>query len=96
MQSLDELPEILTAQDIAKYLRISRGSVYELFKIRPEQGGIPNIAIGLSRRVEKKDFLNWIEAKKQEKASKISPKQTEEVCSGYVRRFGKNKGKKVM
>lgn len=65
--SKDDLPEILTAQDIANYLRISRGSVYELLKLKPEHGGITNIAIGLSKRVEKKDFIKWIEDRKQEK-----------------------------
>ena len=68
--SLDSLSDILTAQDIANYLKISRGSVYELFKLNPEQGGIPNIAIGLSKRVEKVDFLSWIKSKKKGKSLK--------------------------
>lgn len=66
--SLDSLSDILTAQDIASYLKISRGSVYDLFKLNPEQGGIPSIAIGLSKRVEKVDFLLWIKSKKKEKS----------------------------
>lgn len=53
----DELPEILTALDIATYLGISRRRVYELFQLKPEFGGIPNFEIGLSKRVEKKDFF---------------------------------------
>lgn len=66
--SLDSLADILTAQDIASYLKISRGSVYELFKLNTKQGGIPNIAIGISKRVEKVDFLLWIESKKNGKS----------------------------
>jgi len=66
----DELPEILTAQHIADYLGIARRRVYELLQLKPTAGGIPNFEIGLSKRVEKKDFLEWIDARKQEKAKK--------------------------
>ena len=67
---INELPEIITAQHISDYLGISRGKVYELFQINPASGGIPNFAIGMSKRVEKKDFLAWIEARKEEKAER--------------------------
>lgn len=66
--TLEFLPEILTAQDIANYLKISRASVYELLKLTTKQGGIPNIQVGLSKRVEKADFIKWIEVRKREKA----------------------------
>jgi len=69
---IDELPEVITAQHIATYLGISRGKVYTLFQINPASGGIPNFAIGTSKRVEKKDFLAWIEARKGEKAERVS------------------------
>lgn len=65
---MESLPEILTAQDIANYLKISRGSVYALFKVKPQQGGIPNISIGLTKRVEKADFIKWIKEQKIKKA----------------------------
>lgn len=68
--SIDDLPEIITAQNISDYLGICRRRVYELFQLKPSAGGIPNFDIGLSRRVEKKDFIQWIDAKKKEKASK--------------------------
>lgn len=67
---MEELPKILTAQDIAKYLRVSRGSVYELMKLNPSSGGIPSFDIGLSKRVERKDFLDWVESRKREKAGR--------------------------
>lgn len=67
--SIEELPEMLTAQIIADYLVISRRRVYELFRLKPPAGGIPNLSIGASKRVEKKDFIQWIEAKKSEKAN---------------------------
>ena len=66
---IDELPEILTAQHVADYLGISRRRVYELFQLRPNAGGIPNFEIGITKRVEKCDFIEWIRAKKSEKAS---------------------------
>jgi excisionase family DNA binding protein len=69
---IDELSEILTAQDIADYLGISRRRVYELFQLKPTAGGIPNLEIGTSKRVEKKDFIKWIEVRKNEKANSIA------------------------
>ncbi len=69
---MDKLPEILTAQLIADYLGISRRRVYELFQTVPKHGGIPNFDIGASKRVEKKDFLAWIEARKNEKSKLVS------------------------
>lgn len=65
--TMESLPEILTAQHISDYLGICRRRVYELFQLSPAEGGIPNFDIGLSRRVEKQDFINWIQARKQEK-----------------------------
>jgi len=69
---MNELPEILTAQHIATYLGISRGKIYTLFQVNPASGGIPNFAIGTSKRVEKKDFLAWIEARKGEKTDSLT------------------------
>jgi excisionase family DNA binding protein len=60
----DSLPNILTAQHIADYLGISRRRVYELMQISEEAGGIRNFSIGLSKRVDKEDFFQWIERKK--------------------------------
>lgn len=68
----DALPEILTAQHISSFLGISRRRVYELFQLKQDNGGIPNFDIGASKRVERQDFFKWIEARKQEKAQKIS------------------------
>jgi len=66
---ISELPEILTAQHIADYLGISRRRVYEFFQLKPNAGGIPNFEIGITKRVEKNDFIQWIRTKKSEKAS---------------------------
>ena len=68
---IDDLPEIITAQHISDYLGISRGKIYELFQINPASGGIPSFDIGKSKKVEKKDFVAWIEARKREKAERV-------------------------
>lgn len=68
LQSLDSMPEILTAANISKHLGISARRVYELFKIKPEFGGIPNFDIGYSKRVEKADLIKWIQDQKKKKA----------------------------
>ncbi|MDQ0221365.1 DNA-binding protein [Peribacillus cavernae] len=61
---MESLPNILTAQHIADYLGISRRRVYELMQISEEAGGIRCFSIGLSKRVDKEDFFQWIEMKK--------------------------------
>ncbi|MDR1701654.1 MAG: helix-turn-helix domain-containing protein [Sporomusaceae bacterium] len=70
-QHIENLPDILTAQHIADYLGISRRRVYELFQIKPEFGGIKNFDLGAakrcSKRAQKTDFLNWLNAKVAEK-----------------------------
>lgn len=58
---IENMPDILTAQNIADYLGISRRRVYELFQMKPEHGGIPNFDIGFSKRVRKQDFIRWID-----------------------------------
>jgi excisionase family DNA binding protein len=63
--SEQKLPQILTAQHIAKYLGISRRRVYELLQMSEEAGGIRCFQIGLSKRVDKDDFFKWIEKKKE-------------------------------
>ena len=67
--TLESMPEILTAQHIADYLKLSRRRVYELFKLKPAAGGIPNFDIGFSKRVDKHDFTEWIAARKAEKVA---------------------------
>lgn len=65
--TIEELPEILTASNISRYLAVSRGKVYELLKQDPTAGGIPSFAVGTSRRVIKSDFVDWIEQRKSRK-----------------------------
>lgn len=62
---MEDLPRILTAQDIADFLRIGRKRVYELMDLAPDHGGIPNFSVGRSRRVEREEFKRWIEQRKE-------------------------------
>jgi excisionase family DNA binding protein len=71
MSGLDQLPDILTAKHIAEYLSLSRKRVYELFQIIPTAGGIPNFDIGASKRVDKQEFIKWIDDRKQEKIKSL-------------------------
>lgn len=58
------MQNILTAQNIADYLQISRKRVYELMALSPKHGGIPSFSVGKSRRVERADFERWIASRK--------------------------------
>ena len=60
----NDLPPILTAQHIADFLMISRQRVYELMQLHKAHGGIPNFQIGATRRVDRDEFLAWIEKRK--------------------------------
>lgn len=51
----NNLPDILTAQDIADYLKISRRRVYEIMELKD----FPLIRIGLTKRVPRDGFLTW-------------------------------------
>ncbi|MEK4113258.1 helix-turn-helix domain-containing protein [Paenibacillus sp. FSL M7-1414] len=66
-----EMPDILSAQLIANYLGLSRSTVYSLFDVKPESGGIPNFTIGISRKVDKRDFFSWLDQKKEASNSAV-------------------------
>lgn len=61
---MSDLPNILTAKDIARYLRLAPNTVYGLMDVKPEHGGIPCFSVGKSRRVERADFEKWLRSKK--------------------------------
>ena len=70
----EELPDILTAKHMATYLAISRRRVYELMQIKSEFGGLKEktVVIGMTKRVAKVDFLDWIEQMKGGKSDAAS------------------------
>ncbi|WP_239672899.1 helix-turn-helix domain-containing protein [Mangrovibacillus cuniculi] len=63
----DDLPDVLTARHIAEFLELSRSTIYELFNEKEEHRGIPNFAIGSSKRVLKSDLREWISSQKENK-----------------------------
>lgn len=62
--SLDELPEVLTAQDIADFLRVNVRRVYDNLQLKPQAGGIPHVRLGKQMRIEKTDFVSWMDTQK--------------------------------
>ena len=52
--------EVLTAQDIAKILKVSRATAYEIM----ERTDFPTIRIGRNKRVMAHEFINWIQNQK--------------------------------
>lgn len=64
MVEKEQLPAVMTAADIAGYLKISRRRVYEFLLRDPEQGGIRHAKFGASKRIERSDFMEWVEKQK--------------------------------
>lgn len=64
------LPDTLTAQHICKILGISKRRVYELFEVHIEHGGIPTFRIGASIKVDKTEFKQWHEGRKESNSNK--------------------------
>ncbi|BFH14544.1 hypothetical protein J6TS7_44490 [Paenibacillus dendritiformis] len=62
---IEDLPDILTPQQVADYLGISRKKVYELCQIKPDYGGLKSFLIGKSRKIEKMTLLLWLESLKE-------------------------------
>lgn len=49
--------EVLTAQDIAKILKVSRATAYEIM----DRIDFPTIRIGRNKRVMANEFMTWIQ-----------------------------------
>ncbi|PES08130.1 helix-turn-helix domain-containing protein [Bacillus cereus] len=61
MYQIPQLPFALKAEDVQKFLNISRSSAYALMK----RNDFPTITIGKSKRVKAEDFLKWFETQKE-------------------------------
>jgi excisionase family DNA binding protein len=64
-RKLDELPDILTAGELATFLSISKRKAYELMDISEDVGGIPCLQFGRNKRVEKADLQSWLNNNKK-------------------------------
>jgi excisionase family DNA binding protein len=62
---IDHLPEMLTVEEAASILRISRSRAYEAvttYQRTAGADGLPVIRIGRSLRVPRRSLLAWIDA----------------------------------
>ncbi len=59
LEQIDRKPRLMTTDEVAKYLRISRASVYRLVK----QGEIPVSRIGKHLRFRKDVVDRWLSEK---------------------------------
>ena len=62
--ALADLPDVLTAKDVAIFLRIKPATVYQMFRA----GKIPNFgggAAGKSVRCMKADLIEWLDRERQ-------------------------------
>jgi excisionase family DNA binding protein len=57
LMSTNELPDILTVQDLMSYLNIGRVKAYELVN----QENFPTIRMGKCIRISKDKLLKWID-----------------------------------
>lgn len=64
---LEELPDIMTPQQVADYLGIARRRVYEFCQTKPAYGGLPSFTLGASRKIKKASLIDWIEKQFPEK-----------------------------
>lgn len=57
-----ELPEVLTVEEAAKYLRLKRSTAYELVK----QGKIPSTKLGRQIRIPRSGIINLFSKGKED------------------------------
>ncbi|MCK1982181.1 MULTISPECIES: helix-turn-helix domain-containing protein [Peribacillus] len=55
-----DYPMVLTAEDLSQILGISKRVAYEIM----DENGFPLIRIRRSKYVNREDFFNWLEKKK--------------------------------
>lgn len=62
---LEDLPDVMTAEVLSKFLSLSKRRVYELMDLKEDAGGIPCIKIGRSKRVLKTDLIAWLQRSRE-------------------------------
>jgi len=63
MKDFKKFPEIMTPEELAEYLRVSRQTIYNLLW----RGEIPGMKVGTHWRLKKSDVEKWISQKGQER-----------------------------
>lgn len=59
----NELPLVMSAEDIAKVMGISKGNAYALMHTK----GFPTITLGKRMMVKRDHFFEWLDAQRQVK-----------------------------
>ncbi len=59
-QVISDLPPVLTVPEMAKVLRIGRGSAYELVRTNT----VPHVRVGRLVRIPRDGLVTWMEAQK--------------------------------
>jgi hypothetical protein len=65
VSTLDELPDVLTVEEAAAFLRIGRGAAYELarqWRVTRGREGLPVVTLGRSLRVPKASLARLLDA----------------------------------
>ena len=70
MKDFKKFPEIMTPEELAEYLRVSRQTIYNLLW----RGEIPGMKVGTHWRLKKTDVEKWISQKGQERIKKKGKK----------------------
>lgn len=64
MQSVDDLPDMLTVQQAADFLQVSKNTMYTWCNT----GELPSFKAGNTRRIRKAQLLGWLEKPDQERS----------------------------
>lgn len=64
MQTIQDLPLVLTVEHIATILGISKHKAYQVMEYK----GFPLIRVGRSKRVYRDKFFKWLESHSNESA----------------------------
>lgn len=59
-RTLDSLPDIINAQELQEYLRLSKAGAYNLLHAKD----FPTLVIGNRLMVMKQDFISWLDSHK--------------------------------
>jgi hypothetical protein len=57
--SIEEMPDVITAQHIGGHLGMSAKAAYNLLHLSPDVGGIRSFNVGKLVRAHKSDYIKW-------------------------------------
>ena len=69
MEATAPHPALWTAEEVAKFLKVSRSWVYQ----RAERGDLPSLRVGGLRRFEPAAILAWARGEARDTGAKIIP-----------------------